>query len=101
MISDESDNNSDRISIKNMDGRIITSDDPINIRRRIMKIMKIGKLSKEIDLTTFYVSDKDKIIIKNKLKKIKRGAQFLTILDQPTVKKRKITTANINPKSKN
>jgi uncharacterized Ntn-hydrolase superfamily protein len=99
--SNENDNNSDRILIKNIDGRIITSDDPINIRRRIMKIMEIGKLPKEINLTTFYTSNKDKIMVKNKLKKIKKKAQFLAIINQPTAKKRKIITANINSKSKN
>jgi hypothetical protein len=83
-----------------MNGRTVTSDDPINIRRRIIKIMKIGKLSKETDLTTFYVSDKDKIVMKDKLKKIREGIQFLTIMDQPAAKKRKITIANINPKLK-
>jgi hypothetical protein len=37
-----------------------------------MKIMEIGKLSKEINLTTFYASDKDKTIIEDKLKKRKK-----------------------------
>jgi hypothetical protein len=71
MISNESDNNNDRVSIKNIGGRIITFDDPINIRRRIIKIMKIGKLSKETNLTAFYALDKDKTIMKDKLKKMK------------------------------
>jgi hypothetical protein len=71
IISDDSDNNNNRISIKNIDGRIIIFDDPINSRRRIMKIIKTGKLSKKIDLTTFYASDKDKTVIKNKLKKMR------------------------------
>jgi hypothetical protein len=84
-----------------MGGRTATSDDPINIRRRIIKIMEIGKLPKEIDLTVFYTSDKDKTIVKNKLKKMKKGIQFLATINQLTTKKRKITTANINPKSKN
>jgi hypothetical protein len=101
MVSDESDNNSNRISTKNIGGRIITSDDPINIRKRIIKIIKIGKLLKEINLTAFYASDKDKIIIENKLKKMKGGAQLLIITNQLAIKKRKITTANINSRSKN
>jgi hypothetical protein len=65
MISDDNDNNNNRISIKNMGGRTATSDDPINIRRRIMKIIEIGKLPKKTDLAAFYVSDKDKTVIKN------------------------------------
>jgi hypothetical protein len=73
MISDESDNNNNRISIKNIGGRIITFDDPINIRKQIIKIMEIGKLPKEINLTAFYASDKDKIMMKNKLKKMRKG----------------------------
>jgi hypothetical protein len=81
MASDESDNNNDRISIKNVGGRIVTSDDLINIRRQIIKIMEIGKLSKEINLTAFYVSDKNKIMVKNKLKKMRKGIQFLAIID--------------------
>jgi hypothetical protein len=81
IISDKNDNDSDRISIKNIGERIITSDDLINIRRRIMKIMKIGKLSKKINLTIFYASDKDKTMMKNKLKKIKRKIQLLAILN--------------------
>jgi hypothetical protein len=101
MASNESNNNNNRISIKNMNGRIITSDDFINIRRRIMKIMETEKLPKEIDLTTFYVSDKNKIIVEDKLKKMRKEIQLLTIIDQPAAKKRKITTININPKSKN
>jgi hypothetical protein len=72
MISDESDNNNNRISTKNMGGRIITFDDSINIRKRIIKIIKIGKLSKEINLTAFYISDKDKTVMENKLKKIRK-----------------------------
>jgi hypothetical protein len=52
-----------------MGGRTITSDDFINIRKRIIKIIEIGKLSKETDLTAFYTSDKDKTVMKNKLKK--------------------------------
>jgi hypothetical protein len=101
MASDDSDNNNNRISIKNIDGRIIISDDLINIRRRIMKVMKTGKLPKEINLTIFYISDKNKTVIENKLKKIKKRIQFLTIINQPAAKKRKTTTANINPKLKN
>jgi hypothetical protein len=84
-----------------MGGRTITSDDPINIRRRIIKAIKIGKLSKKINLTVFYASDKDKTMIENKLKKIREEAQFLAIMDQSTIKKRKITIANINSRSKN
>jgi hypothetical protein len=76
-------------------------DDFINIRRRIIKIMKIGKLPKEIDLTAFYASNKDKTMMENKLKKMKKGIQFLIIIDQPAIKKCKIITANINSKSKN
>jgi hypothetical protein len=34
-----------------------------------MKIMEIEKLPKEINLTTFYASDKNKTVMKNKLKK--------------------------------
>jgi hypothetical protein len=101
MTSDNNDNNNDRISIKNINGRIITFDDFINIRKRIMKIMEIGKLPKEIDLTVFYVSDKNKIIIENKFKKIRKGIQLLIIMNQPIIKKRKITTASINPRLKN
>jgi hypothetical protein len=37
-----------------------------------MKIMEAGKLSKKIDLAAFYASDKDKIVIKDKLKKMRR-----------------------------
>jgi hypothetical protein len=99
--SDDNDNNSNRISIKNMGGRIITSDDLINIRKRIMKVIEIGKLSKEINFSAFYASDKDKTVIKDKLKKMKKKIQLLIIMDQLTIKKRKITTANINSKSKN
>jgi hypothetical protein len=84
-----------------MGGRTVTFDDSINIRKRIMKIIKVGKLSKKTDLTAFYASDKDKIIIENKLKKIKEGIQFLAIMDQLATKKRKIITASINPRSKN
>jgi hypothetical protein len=63
--------------------------------------MKIGKLSKETDLTTFYASNKNKTMMEDKLKKIRKRIQLLTIINQPAAKKRKITTANINPKSKN
>jgi hypothetical protein len=84
-----------------MSGRITTFDNPINIRKRIMKIIEIGKLLKEINLTAFYASDRDKTMIKNKLKKIREGIQFLIIMNQPAIKKRKITITNINPKSKN
>jgi hypothetical protein len=101
MASNESDNNNGRISIKNVGGRIITFDDLINIRRRIIKVMEIGKLSKEIDLTAFYALDKDKTMMENKLKKMRKGIQFLIIMDQPATKKRKIIIANINPRSKN
>jgi hypothetical protein len=101
MISDENDNNNSRISIRNIGGRITTFDDFINIRKRIIKIIKAGKLPKEINLTAFYASDKDKIMMKNKLKKMRKGAQLLIIMDQPAAKKRKIITTNINPKSKN
>jgi hypothetical protein len=41
-----------------------------------MKIIKIGKLPKKINLTVFYASDKDKIIMKDKLKKIKKKFSF-------------------------
>jgi hypothetical protein len=81
MVSDDSDNNNNYISIKNMDGRIIISDNLINIRKRIMKIIEIGKLSKETDLTAFYASNKDKIVMENKLKKIREKAQLLVIMD--------------------
>jgi hypothetical protein len=81
MASDESDNNNNRSSAKNMGGRKTTSDDPINIRRRIMKVMEIGKLSKEIDLAIFYASNKDKTVMEDKLKKIRKGTQFLAIID--------------------
>jgi hypothetical protein len=70
MASNDSDNNNSRISIKNIDGRI---NDLINIRKRIMKIIEIGKLSKKINLATFYASNKDKTMIENKLKKMKEG----------------------------
>jgi hypothetical protein len=66
-----------------------------------MKAIKIGKLSKETDLTIFYVLNKNKTVIKNKLKKIKKETQFLAIINQLMIKKRKIIIANINPKSKN
>jgi hypothetical protein len=46
-----------------------------------MKIIKIEKLSKKINLTAFYVSDKDKTMIKIKLKKIKERIQFLAIMN--------------------
>jgi hypothetical protein len=81
MASDDSDNNNNRISIKNINGRIITSDDLINIRKRIMKIIEIGKLSKEIDLAAFYILNKNKIVVKDKLKKIRKKTQFLIIID--------------------
>jgi hypothetical protein len=100
MASDESDNNSDRISIKNIGGRTVTFDNLINIRRRIIRIIEIEKLSKETDLTAFYVSDKDKIMVEDKLKKIRGGIQFLATINQLTVKKRKITIASTNSKSK-
>jgi hypothetical protein len=63
--------------------------------------MKIGKLSKKIDLTIFYTSDKDKTMIEDKLKKMKKEIQFLAIINQPAAKKRNITTASINSRSKN
>jgi hypothetical protein len=66
-----------------------------------MKTIKIGKLSKEIDLTAFYVSDKDKTVIKNKFKKMKKKAQLLAIINQPAIKKRKTTIASTNPRLKN
>jgi nucleoside diphosphate kinase len=66
-----------------------------------MKVMKIEKLSKETDLAAFYASNKDKIIIENKLKKMREGVQLLVIMNQPAAKKRKIITASINPKLKN
>jgi hypothetical protein len=81
MISDENDNNNSRISIRNIGGRITTFDDFINIRKRIIKIIKAGKLPKEINLTAFYVSDKNKIIIENKLKKMRERIQFLIIIN--------------------
>jgi hypothetical protein len=68
MISDDNNNNSNRISIKNINGRTTTSDDLINIRRRIMKVIEIGKLPKKINLAAFYTSNKDKTIIENKIK---------------------------------
>jgi hypothetical protein len=45
-----------------------------------MKIIKIGKLSKETDLTAFYASDKDKTVIEDKLKKMRKEIQFLTTI---------------------
>jgi hypothetical protein len=39
-------------------------------------------------------------MMKDKLKKIRGRIQFLAIIDQPAIKKRKTTTASINPKSK-
>jgi hypothetical protein len=102
--SNNNDNNNNRTSIKNVDGRTITSDDLINIRKRIIKTIKTGKLPKKTNLTAFYASDKNKTIIENKIKKIKkikRKAQLLTTINQSATKKRKITTASINPKSKN
>jgi hypothetical protein len=66
-----------------------------------MKVMEILKLPKEIDLTAFYISGKDKTVVENKLKKMRKEAQFLIIINQSAIKKRKITTASINPKSKN
>jgi hypothetical protein len=83
--SNNSDNNSGRISIKNIGGRIATSDDLINIRRRILKIIETGKLPKETDLAAFYASDKNKIMIENKLKKTRKKAQLLVIMDQPAI----------------
>jgi hypothetical protein len=60
-----------------------------------------GKLPKETDLTAFYASDKDKTVVEDKLKKMREGAQLLTIMNQPTVKIGKIIIASTNPKLKN
>jgi hypothetical protein len=37
-----------------------------------MKIMEIGKLSKKTNLTAFYALNKDKTVVKDKLKKMKK-----------------------------
>jgi hypothetical protein len=65
-----------------------------------MKVMEIGKLSKEIDLAVFYILDKDKILMEDKLKKMREGVQLLAIMDQSAIKKRKIIIANINSRLK-
>jgi hypothetical protein len=41
-----------------------------------MKIMKIGKLPKKTDLAAFYASDKNKIGMENKLKKMRENSAF-------------------------
>jgi hypothetical protein len=47
MISHDNKNSNACISIKNISERITTSDDPINIRKRIIKTIKIEKLHKK------------------------------------------------------
>jgi hypothetical protein len=46
-----------------------------------MKVMKTEKLTKKTDLAAFYISDKDKTVVEDKLKKIREGAQLLAIMD--------------------
>jgi hypothetical protein len=92
--SDDSNNNGGRTTIKNIGGRIIIFDDSINIHRRIIKIMEAEKLLKEINLTTFYILNKHKTTLEDKLKKMKERVQLLTIMDRLAIKRYKIIIAS-------